>query len=437
MEARSGGRGSGRGARPPARRAVCVSPPPGARARHGIGATMSARAQRLFRRSKAPRLLYRARYYDRVEALSAAGRRSEADARRRSPVAAGGGVRSHELGAKRSDDAVAFPVAAAGLIGVARALLQRHIREGQLATRMASSRRKPRLLYPQECGGLRSVRARHELKEEAFGRRVWNGCCPARRSSRSAVRAKPGARRRSVPPAALYALVVDVHSASTPLRREGERRIAEVRAALERACRDLALEPANAMTVMDDVLRIVSAHVTVRPSGREFFVEGRDSLLQAAQGRVKLNYGCGNGTCGCARHALSAVRWSSRCRSTTRFGGERSRAILALRAFGRIRRDVIETWKRRARRNSEQEVAGACARFQRSRRIRCCCTCRRRARAGCASLPARASRCSAATAGRRAGRLSGRELSLRRSNLHFMSAANAGDALAQISSTVR
>jgi CDP-4-dehydro-6-deoxyglucose reductase, E3 len=39
--------------------------------------------------------------------------------------------------------------------------------------------------------------------------------------------------------------------------------------------------------------------VTVRPSGHEFFVEGRDTLLEAGlKAGLKLNYGCGNGTCG-------------------------------------------------------------------------------------------------------------------------------------------
>ncbi len=61
----------------------------------------------------------------------------------------------------------------------------------------------------------------------------------------------------------------------------------------------LATESADALTIMDDMLKVVSAHVTVRPSGHEFFVEGRDTLLQAGlKAGLKLNYGCGNGTCG-------------------------------------------------------------------------------------------------------------------------------------------
>jgi CDP-4-dehydro-6-deoxyglucose reductase len=47
------------------------------------------------------------------------------------------------------------------------------------------------------------------------------------------------------------------------------------------------------------MLRVMSAHVTVKPSGREFFVEGSETLLKAAlRAGLTPNYGCGNGVCG-------------------------------------------------------------------------------------------------------------------------------------------
>ncbi len=61
----------------------------------------------------------------------------------------------------------------------------------------------------------------------------------------------------------------------------------------------LATDTADPIAIMDDMLKVVSAHVSVRPSGNEFFVEGRDTLLQAGlKAGLKLGYGCGNGTCG-------------------------------------------------------------------------------------------------------------------------------------------
>jgi CDP-4-dehydro-6-deoxyglucose reductase len=53
------------------------------------------------------------------------------------------------------------------------------------------------------------------------------------------------------------------------------------------------------MVALDAMLRVMSAHVTVKPSGREFFVEGSETLLKAAlRAGLTPNYGCGNGVCG-------------------------------------------------------------------------------------------------------------------------------------------
>lgn len=53
------------------------------------------------------------------------------------------------------------------------------------------------------------------------------------------------------------------------------------------------------LTIMDSFLRIAAAHVQLQPSGHEFFVEGADTLLEAAlRAGHALNYGCSNGNCG-------------------------------------------------------------------------------------------------------------------------------------------
>ncbi len=63
--------------------------------------------------------------------------------------------------------------------------------------------------------------------------------------------------------------------------------------------RALATESVDYLEVMDGMLKVMSAQVTVRPSGHEFTVEGHATLLQAGlQAGLMLNYGCGNGTCG-------------------------------------------------------------------------------------------------------------------------------------------
>ncbi|MDP3138553.1 MAG: 2Fe-2S iron-sulfur cluster-binding protein, partial [Burkholderiaceae bacterium] len=76
--------------------------------------------------------------------------------------------------------------------------------------------------------------------------------------------------------------------------------------------RNLAEMPANAaqaqaVIVQERMLKIMSAHVTIVPSGHEFFVEGNETLLDAAlRHGVSLNYGCSNGNCGeCKARLLS------------------------------------------------------------------------------------------------------------------------------------
>jgi CDP-4-dehydro-6-deoxyglucose reductase len=57
--------------------------------------------------------------------------------------------------------------------------------------------------------------------------------------------------------------------------------------------------PQSQLLVKDTVLRIMAAHVRVVPSGHEFFVEGNDTILEAAlRAGFALSYGCSNGNCG-------------------------------------------------------------------------------------------------------------------------------------------
>jgi CDP-4-dehydro-6-deoxyglucose reductase, E3 len=69
----------------------------------------------------------------------------------------------------------------------------------------------------------------------------------------------------------------------------------------------LAMESVDPLTVMDEMIKVVSARVKVRPSGHEFVVEGHDTLLQAGlKAGLKLNYGCGNGSCGLCKARVVA-----------------------------------------------------------------------------------------------------------------------------------
>jgi CDP-4-dehydro-6-deoxyglucose reductase len=53
------------------------------------------------------------------------------------------------------------------------------------------------------------------------------------------------------------------------------------------------------LLVQENFLRIMTAHVQMAPSGREFFVDGNDSVLESAlRAGISLDYGCSIGSCG-------------------------------------------------------------------------------------------------------------------------------------------
>jgi len=201
---------------------------------------------------------------------------------------------------------------AARLIGVARGALQKQIRDGRLATSDGLiSTESLTALYPEfsleESGAFERVA---RLKEEAFGRRVFEHALPSQEVMAQRLFAQSqelaDVRRHLQRYHELVTTVqrqIDDLAAASP-----DRDLARLSAALERGLAEvLATETADALTIMDDMLKIVSAHVTLRPSGHEFFVEGRDSLLQAGlKSGLKLNYGCGNGTCGLCKARIVA-----------------------------------------------------------------------------------------------------------------------------------
>ncbi|MCK7580126.1 MAG: 2Fe-2S iron-sulfur cluster-binding protein [Chromatiales bacterium] len=65
-------------------------------------------------------------------------------------------------------------------------------------------------------------------------------------------------------------------------------------------------------------MRVMVAHVHLLPSRHEFFVEGSDTLLEAAlRAGLALNYGCSNGNCGAVPGARGVAARSRRCAATT------------------------------------------------------------------------------------------------------------------------
>ncbi len=191
---------------------------------------------------------------------------------------------------------------AARLVGASRVALQLKIRSGELPSFDGMVAADDLLrLYPdiklEEDGGFEQVR---EIKERAFGRRVRERLLPSQEILSQRL------YEQGLELADLRAHLQRYHAMMEAVRsriREQETQpgMAALGAYLDDSLAEVlgAAEPPNALSIMDDMLRVMSAHVTLRPSGHDFFVEGADTLLEAAlKAGLAVNYGCSNGNCG-------------------------------------------------------------------------------------------------------------------------------------------
>jgi CDP-4-dehydro-6-deoxyglucose reductase len=194
---------------------------------------------------------------------------------------------------------------AARLVGVQRGALQSKIRNGELVAfeGMVSVEDLQRA-YPEakleDNAGLERF---ERIKDAAFARRVRERALPgaevlvARLTELSRELARVQARSDA------YRATLDQFRRT--LRMSGGVAIpaatsAALLARLEQSLESTGLaEEPPALLVQDRFMRIMTAHVQIRPSGHEFFVEGGDTLLEAAlRAGLSLDYGCSIGTCG-------------------------------------------------------------------------------------------------------------------------------------------
>ena len=201
---------------------------------------------------------------------------------------------------------------AAQLVGVPRATLQQQVRAGdiELADGLVSTEALLRL-YPQaQLEGTGLLERVTLIRDEAFGRRLRERLLPsqevlAQRLFRQGQELADTQRHLQ----RYHASVLELRDALARLGADSpDNRLPELQRQLnDGLARALATESVDVLDVMDDVLKVVSAQVSVRPSGHQFSVEGHDSLLQAGmRAGLKLNYGCGNGSCGMCKVRVMA-----------------------------------------------------------------------------------------------------------------------------------
>ncbi|MDK9714338.1 MAG: 2Fe-2S iron-sulfur cluster-binding protein [Sulfuritalea sp.] len=198
---------------------------------------------------------------------------------------------------------------AAHLLGISRVALQKRIRDGELRSfdGMVAADDLQRAwpeLNLDESGSFEKTRA---IREDAFARRLRERVLPTQEALAQRLFAQgqefAESQRMLTRYHALFeALRARLAASPAPTLDELAGLLDD---GLARALS--APAPADDVTALDAMLRVMSAHVTVKPSGREFFVEGSETLLKAAlRAGLAPNYGCGNGVCGLCKARVVA-----------------------------------------------------------------------------------------------------------------------------------
>ncbi len=202
----------------------------------------------------------------------------------------------------------------AKLVGRPRHALQEMIRDGNLATfdgmvELAEVLRAfPEVKWDEDP----EFRRVTEIKEKAFAKRVLERALPDKEVLAARLVELGNDYAGSKALLQHYRNVMGwldekIEALEEEHGTETRHALHELRAFLFRQLEEVPPDAARAQALIaqERMLKIMSAHVTIRPSGHEFFVEGNDTLLEAAlRNGVSLNYGCSNGNCGECRARL-------------------------------------------------------------------------------------------------------------------------------------
>ena len=203
---------------------------------------------------------------------------------------------------------------AARLAGISRGELQRRIRTGDLSTFEGSVDINELIkLYPEinldGSGMLEKVR---DIKANARPKKRYEEAIPS----------------AEVLVSRLKAVGQDLFHARTDIHRL-EKLVSEIKGRMQEICAKRECDPKQELSALtqwidkafqtfsdssksaanvrakDAFMRIMAAHIKLLPSGREFFLEGQDTLLAASvRSGLYVNYGCTKGNCGSCKARL-------------------------------------------------------------------------------------------------------------------------------------
>jgi CDP-4-dehydro-6-deoxyglucose reductase, E3 len=237
---------------------------------------------------------------------------------------------------------------AAHLVGVHRSTLQKMIGEGTLASSEGTITTEELLrafpLANLEVSG--AVEWVNRIKEESFGRRVRERMLPSQEILAERLFAQSlelSELRRTVQ--RYHALLEELEQVLRAGFADHPAQPGALATLSEGLGRVLAGDRDDTVAAIDAALRVMTPQVTVRPSGREFLVEGHDSLLDAGlKAGLKLSYGCGNGTCGlCRARVVDGEVQRVRAHDFTLSDAEKAQGHILMCSYAAITDLKIET----------------------------------------------------------------------------------------------
>jgi len=207
---------------------------------------------------------------------------------------------------------------AARLAGVTRAELQKRIRGGEIQTFEGEVAVSDLLrVYPsvslEKTGMLEQV---ERIKADAVPRTHKDDTMlPSPEVLVSRIRSLSQTLMQKVALVDAQDELLDALRAHLTMLEDGSEPPFELLTWLDQRRAEIATQPTDQgharLFAKDTFLRIMSASVKIIPSGHEFFVDGTESILEAAvRSGLRISYGCYSGNCGaCKSRIISGEVW--------------------------------------------------------------------------------------------------------------------------------
>lgn len=241
---------------------------------------------------------------------------------------------------------------AARLVGTSRGALQQKIQSGELDSFDGSvTLEELQRVFPDAALEDNTVYEHVEsIKSLAFGRRVAERLLPP--AEVLAARMKEMGKELAESKTLLAHSTQVLESLNALLddwRAQGGERGASANALKDWLHQQMLQTPATdnrafALLLRDSLLRVMAAQVRLQPSGEEFFVEGGDTILEAAlRMGIPLAYGCSSGNCGsCKARVVSGEIRQVRPHDYKLTPAERERGVALMCSCTAVTDVVIE-----------------------------------------------------------------------------------------------